>query len=85
MECYCHPRNVEDLLADRKNALVKGDSENHLMAHSFRLVQWVEYRPISSRDQPRLHQIGEKVLTWKFLGHVLIEENLERTHYGCGH
>ena len=45
----------------------------------------VEYHPISSRDQPRLHQIGEKVLLGIFLGHVLIAENLERTHYDCGH
>ena len=34
--------------------------------------------PISSRDQPMLHQFGEKVLLGIFLGHVLIARNLER-------
>ena len=32
----------------------------------------VEYHPISSRDKPRLHQFGEKVLLGMFLGHRLI-------------
>ena len=45
----------------------------------------VEYHPISSRDQPRLHQFGKKVLLGIFLGHVLIVENSERTHHHCGH
>ena len=32
----------------------------------------VEYRPISTRDQSRLHQFGKKVLPGTFLGYALI-------------
>ena len=31
----------------------------------------VEYHPVSSKDQSRLHQFGAKVLPSKFLGYVL--------------
>ena len=36
----------------------------------------VEYHPISSRDQSRLHQSGKKVLPGIFLGYALFAEKL---------
>ena len=41
MECYCHLRNDQDLLAGGKKLIVKGDSENHLKAQWFRLTPWL--------------------------------------------
>ena len=84
MECYCHLRNVEDLLADGKSPCERRFGEPCKgPVIPFRAM--FEYHPISSRDQPRLHQIGKKVLLGIFLEHVLIAGNLERTHYDCGH
>ena len=84
MECYCHLRNVEDLLADGKSPCERRFGEPCKdSVIPFRTM--FEYRPISSRDQPRLLQFGKKDLLGIFLGHVLIARNLERTHCDCGH
>ena len=52
--------------------LMKGDSENHLKAQSFRLVQWLSIIRFSSRDQSRRHQFGKTVLPGIFLGCALV-------------
>ena len=46
----------------------------------------VEYHPISTRDQSRLHQFGKTFFT-RNLSWVCIDrgENLERRHYDCGY
>ena len=59
MERYCYLRNVQDLLADGRTP------------HEIRLGEPVKrpviafgsmiYHPISTKDQPRLHQFGKKV------------------------
>ena len=61
MECYCYLGNVQDLLSDGKTPYER---------HFGKTIQWdnnsfrsmPEYHPISSNDQSRFHQIGEKVL-----------------------
>ena len=84
MECYCYLRNVEDLLADGKTRCERrfGESFNGPVIP---FGATVEYHPISSRYQKRLHQFGEKVFLGIFLGHVLIARTLARTHCDCGH
>ena len=44
---------------------------NHLKDLLFHLVHWVEYYPISEKDQSRIHQFGKKVLPGLFLGYAL--------------
>ena len=41
---------------------VEGEKDDLEKGQSFLLEQWVEYHPISTRDQSRLHQFGKKVL-----------------------
>ena len=60
VECCCYLRNVEDLLADGKTPCERRFGEP-FDGPVIPFGAMVEYRPISSRDQPRLHQIGEKV------------------------
>ena len=79
MECCCYLRIVEDLLADGKTSRERrfGEPFNGTVIP---FGSMVEYHPVSSRDQPRLHQFGKKVFLGIFLGHVLIAGNLERGH-----
>ena len=69
----------EDLLADGKTSRGRRFGEP-FSGPVIPFGAMVEYHPVSSRDQPRLHQFGEKVLLGIFLGHVLIAGNLERGH-----
>ena len=89
LEYYCYLRNVEDLLADGKTPCARRIGEPTILMVEVGPVipsgAMVKYHPVSSRDQPRLHPFGKKVLLGIFLGHVLIVGNLERTHYDCGH
>ena len=84
MEYYCHMRNEEDLLIDGKTTCERRFGEP-FRGPVIPLCAMDEYYPISSRDQPRPHQFGKKVLLRIFIGHVLIARNLERTHCDCGH
>ena len=55
-----------------KRHFMKGGSEYHWMAWSFRLVHWLNINsPISAKDQSRIHQLGKKVLLGLFLGYAL--------------
>ena len=74
MECYSYLRNVEDLLADGKTPCERRFGEP-FDGPVIPFGAMVAYRPISSRDQPRLHQFGRKVTLGTFLGHVLIAGN----------
>ena len=71
MECYCYLRNVEDLLADGKTPRERRFGEP-FEGSVIPFGAMVEYHPISSRDQPRLHQFSKKVSLGIFLEHVLI-------------
>ena len=44
---------------------------NHSKDLSFHLVHWIEYHPITAKDQSRIHQFGKKVLPGLFLGYAL--------------
>ena len=61
---------------------MKGGSEYHLKGPMIPFVSMVEYHPISTRDLPRLHQFGKKVLPGIFLGCVFYAGMLERRHLG---
>ena len=61
MARYCYLRNIQDLLSDGKTPYerrfgVPSDGKG------IRFGTMVEYHPISSKDQSRLHQFGPKVL-----------------------
>ena len=77
-------RNVQDLLADGKT-LSEGRFGEPFKGPIIPFGAFVEYHPISMRDQSRLHQLGKKVLPNIFLGYALIAVNLERRHSHCGH
>ena len=70
MECYCLLRNVHDKMADGKTAFEKTCGVNFdgpLIPFGAK----VSYMPISSEDEARLHQFGEKMLPGIFMRHVL--------------
>ena len=77
MECFCYLRNVEDLMADGKTFYERrfgGPFKRPIMPFG----AMVEYHPISTRGQSRLHQFGKKVLPGIFLEADIEElENLE--------
>ena len=71
MECYCYVRHAQDLLADGKTPSERrfgGPFKGPVIPFG----AMVEYYPISSRDQLRLHQFDQKVLPGIFIGHALI-------------
>ena len=75
LECYCFLRDVEDLLADGKTRYQRRFGEPFTCPVIF-FGAMVEYYPISSRGQSRLHQFGKKVLPGIFLGYALIAERI---------
>ena len=73
MECYTCLRNVTDLLSDGKTTYER------LFGQPFKgpiipFGSLVEYHPITSKDQSRIHQFGKKVLPGLFLGYALYAE-----------
>ena len=69
MEYYCYLRNVQDLLADGKTSCDRRFGEP-LEGPVSPLGAMVDHQ-VSSRDQPRLHQFGNKDFLGIFLGYVL--------------
>ena len=70
MECYCHLRNMQDLLSDGKTPYERrfGMPFNGPVTPFGAMV---EYHPISAEDLSRLHQFGSKVLPGTSLGCVM--------------
>ena len=70
VECYCYLQNIQDLLSDGKTPFERrfGIPLNGPVI-PFGAV--VEYHPISSKDQSRLHQFEAKVLPGMFLVYAL--------------
>ena len=66
LECYCHLRNVQDLLADGKTPYERRFGES-FKGPIIPFGALVEYLPIAARDQARPHQFGKKVLPGFFL------------------
>ena len=75
MECYCHLRNIQDLLSDGKTPYERrfGMPFNGPVIPFGALV---EYHPVSAKDQSRLHQFGAKVLPGIFRGNALHVEGI---------
>ena len=70
MECYCHLRNIQDLLSGRKTP----NERRFGMPFKGPVIPFgamVEYHSISAKDISRLHQFGAKVLPGIFLGYAL--------------
>ena len=70
MECYTYLRNVTDLLSDGKTP------DERRFGQPFKgpimpFGSLVEYHPISSKGQSRIHQFGKTVLPGLFLGYAL--------------
>ena len=84
MECYCYPRNIQDVLSDGKTPYERR-SGVPFKGPILPFGAMVEYHPISAEDLSRLHQFGKKVLPGFFLGHALQAENLERRDFGRRH
>ena len=70
MECYCHLRNIQDLLSDGKTPYERRFGEL-FKGPIIPFGSLVEYYPISAKDQSRIHQFGKKVLLGLFLGSAL--------------
>ena len=70
MEWYTYLRNVTDLLSDGKT-LYERRFGQPFKGPIIPFGSLVEYHPITSKDQSRIHQIGKKVLPGLFLGYAL--------------
>ena len=70
MECYTCLWNVTDLVSDAKtpNERRFGQPFNGPVVP---IGSFVEYHPITAKDQSRIHQFGKKVLPGLFLGYAL--------------
>ena len=75
MECYCHLRNVQDLVADGKTLYERrlGEPFEGLVIP---FVAMVEYHPIFTKDHSRHQQLGNTVLPGVFFGFALIAEEI---------
>ena len=71
LECCCFLRNVQDVLADGRNPHERRFGEP-CKDPVIPFGAMVEYYPIFTGDQSRLHQCGKKVLLGIFLGYALI-------------
>ena len=70
MECFSYFRNIKDLLSDRKTPYQRRFREP-FKGPIIPFGSFVEYYPISAKDQSRIHQFGKKVLPGLFLGYAL--------------
>ena len=70
MECYTYLRNVTDLLSDGKTPYERRFGRP-FKGPIIPFGSFVEYHPITAKDQSRIHQFGKKVLPGLFLGYAL--------------
>ena len=70
MECYTYLRNVTDLLSDGKT-LYERRFGQPFEGPIIPFGSWVEYHPITAKDQSRIHRFGKKVLPGLFFGYSL--------------
>ena len=70
MECYTYLRNVTDLLSDGTTPYERRFGKP-FEGPVIPFGSLVEYHPITSKDQSRIHQFGKKVLPGLFLGYAL--------------
>ena len=69
MECFCYLRNVQNLVGDGKTRYERR-FEEPFKVPVIPFGAMVEYCPISSRDQSRLHQFGTKKNYLEFFSDV---------------
>ena len=62
MECYTYLRNVKDLLSDGKTPYERRFGQP-FKGPVIPFGSLVEYYPVTSKDQSRIHQFG-KFVTW---------------------
>ena len=79
LECYCHLRNIQDLLADGKTPYERRFGEP-FKGPIIPCGAVVEYHPTSPKDQKRIHQFGKNVLPGIFLGYELITKEILKGH-----
>ena len=70
IECFSYLRNIQDLLSDGKTPYERR-LEDLFKGPIVPFGSLVEYRPITAKDQSRIHQFGKKVLPGLFLGYAL--------------
>ena len=70
MESYSYMRNFQDLLSDWKTPHERR-FEQPFEGPIIPFGSLVENHPITSKDQSRIHQFGQKVLSGLFLGYAL--------------
>ena len=70
MECYTYLRNVTDLLSDGKTSYERRFGKP-FEGPFIPFGSLVEYHPIITKDQSRIHQFGKKVLPGLFLRYAL--------------
>ena len=70
MECYTYLRNVTDLLSDGKTPYERRFGQP-FKGPIIPFGSLVEYHPITTKDQSRIHQFGKKVFPGLFLGYAL--------------
>ena len=80
MECYTYLRNIQDLLSDGKTPYERRFGEP-FKGPIIPFGSFVEYHPITAKDQSRIHQFGEKVLPVLFLGYALYAGEFGRVTY----
>ena len=68
--CYCHLRNIQDRLSDGKTTFESRFREP-FKGPIIPFGSLVEYHPVSTKDQSRIHQFGKQVLPGIFFGYVL--------------
>ena len=70
MECCTYLRNVTDLLSDGKTPYERRFGKP-FRGPIIPCGSFVEYHPITAKDQARIHQFGKKVLPGLFFGYAL--------------
>ena len=75
MERYTYLRNVTDFLSDGKTPCERRFGQP-LKGPIIPFRSVVEWYPICSKDQSRIHQFGKKVLPGLFLGYALYAEGI---------
>ena len=70
MACYTYLRNVTDFLSDGKTPYERRFGQP-FKGPIVPFGSLVEYHPITTKDQLRIHQFGKKVLPGLFLGYAL--------------
>ena len=73
MGCHTYLQNVTDLLSDGKTPYERRFGQP-CTGPIIPFGSLVEYHPITSKDQSRIHQFGKKVLPGLFLGYALYAE-----------